>query len=165
MKTSIACMLAALIPAAMGCAGSKPEVRVPEAPVPVSAVPADFADTPMMISSSPVEPAPFNLEIGAAARRGEAWVGDPGEVALRISRTAEAPRVRLYRADNRVESPDSSTVTVIMDRLPDDAVAGVWTRYRMARSVDGSWRVAAARQAILAWRGEDTETYRGRPAP
>jgi hypothetical protein len=148
---------------AAGCAGSKPSMDAP--PPPVSAIPAGFSETPMMRSSANVEPATFNVEIGAAARRGEDWVRDPGLVALQVSKAAEAPRVRLYREDNRSESPDSSTVTVIMDRLLDDSIAGIWTQYRLARAEDGSWRVAGARQAYKAYRGGDTEVYRAKPTP
>ena len=119
----------------------------------------------MMRSSRSVEPATFNVEIGAAARRSEYWVRDPGLVALHVSKAAEAPLVRLYRQDNRRESPDSSTVTVIMDRLLDDSIAGIWTEYRMVREADGSWQVAGVRQAYKSYRGEDTEYYRDEPAP
>jgi hypothetical protein len=73
--------------------------------------------------------------------------------------------VRLYRADNQMEAPDSSTVTVIMERLPDDATYGIWTQYRLIRSEDGSWRVAGIKQAYKSRRGADTETYRAEPTP
>ena len=147
----------------IGCAGSKPSVKTPPPPVP--AIPAEFAEIPMMLSSESVEPATFNVEIGAAARRNEDWVRDPGLVALHLSKATDAPRVRLYRADNWTESPDSSTVTVIMERLPDDATYGIWTQYRLARMQDGSWRVAGVRQAYKGRRGADTETYRAEPTP
>ena len=149
--------------AAVGCAGSNPSVKTP--PPPVSAIPAEFSEIPMMRSSTSVEPATLNVEIGAAARRNEDWVRDPGLVALYVSKATEAPRVRLYRQDNRGESPDSSTVTVIMDQLLDDSIAGIWTQYRLVREENGSWRVAGVRQAYKAYRGGDTEYYRAEPAP
>lgn len=145
------------------CAGSKPSIKEPPKPVP--AIPAGFADVPMMLSSRSVDPTTMNVEIGAAARRNEEWVRDPSQVVLRLSKTGEAPRVRLHRLDNRVEAPDTSTVTVIMDRLLDDAIDGIWAQYTLARGTDGSWRVASLRQAIKARRGSDTETYRAEPAP
>jgi hypothetical protein len=153
----------ALVLAAAGCAGSKPAVQAPPAPYP--AIPAQFTETPMMLSSRSVDTATLNVEIGAAARRNEDWVEDPSLIAMHFAKAAAAPRVRLYRADNRSESPDSSTVTVIMDHLLDDSVNGVWTQYTMTRNADGSWRVAALRQATKAYRGPDTENYRAEPAP
>ncbi len=149
--------------AVVGCAASKPSVKTP--PPPVSAIPAEFAEIPMMRSSTNIEPAAFNVAIGAAAGRNEDWVRDPGLVALQLSKAADAPRVRLYRADNQMESPDSSTVTVIMERLPDDATYGIWTQYRLTRTQDGSWRVAGVRQAYKSRRGADTEFYRTEPTP
>ncbi len=163
MKPVVKVTVALVALGVAGCAGSKPAMNAP--PPPVSAIPAGFAEIPMMRSSTNVEPATFNVEIGAAARRGEGWVRDPGLVALWVSKATEAPRVRLYREDNRSEAPDSSTVTVIMDRLLDDSVAGIWTQYRLARAEDGSWRVARARQAYKAYRGGDTEFYRAEPTP
>lgn len=163
-STAKLCAVFVALTSVAGCAGSKPSVKEGPPP-PVSAIPAGFAETPMMRSSKSVEPATFNVEIGAAARRSESWVEDPGLVALYLSKAAEAPRVRLYRLDNRSEAPDSSTVTVIMDRLLDDSVSGIWTQYRLARAEDGSWRVAGVRQAYKAYRGEDTENYRAEPAP
>jgi hypothetical protein len=148
--------------ASVGCAGARPSVKTPP---PVSAIPAEFAEIPMMRSSTSAEPATFNVEIGAAVRRNEDWVRDPGLVALHLSKAADAPRVRLYRADNWMESADSSTVTVIMERLPDDATYGIWTQYRLIRTQDGSWRVAGVRQAFKSRRGPDTETYCVEPTP
>jgi hypothetical protein len=157
------CVAVVALSAAVGCAGSKPSVKTP--PRPVSAIPAEFAEIPMMLSSTSVEPAPMNVEIGAAVRRNEDWVRDPGLVALHLSKAADAPRVRLYRADNHMESPDSSTVTVILERLPDDSTYGIWTQYRLVRAEAGSWRVAGIRQAYKAYRGADTEFYRADPTP
>jgi hypothetical protein len=157
------CVAVVALTAAAGCAGSKPSVKIP--PRPVSAIPAEFAEIPMMLSSTSVEPTPFNVEIGAAAGRNEDWVRDPGLVALHLSKAADAPRVRLYRADNQMESPDSSTVTVIMERLPDDATYGIWTQYRLVRAEGGSWRVVGIKQAYKSRRGADTETYRADPTP
>jgi hypothetical protein len=162
-STAKLCVAVVALTVAVGCAGSKPSVKTP--PRPVSAVPAEFAEIPMMLSSESVEPAPFNVEIGAAVRRNEDWVRDPGLVALHLSKATDAPRVRLYRADNQMEAPDSSTVTVIMERLPDDATYGIWTQYRLIRSEDGSWRVAGIKQAYKSRRGADTETYRAEPTP
>jgi hypothetical protein len=155
-STAKLCVAVVALTVAVGCAGSKPSVKTP--PRPVSAVPAEFAEIPMMLSSESVEPAPFNVEIGAAVRRN-------GLVALHLSKATDAPRVRLYRADNQMEAPDSSTVTVIMERLPDDATYGIWTQYRLIRSEDGSWRVAGIKQAYKSRRGADTETYRAEPTP
>jgi hypothetical protein len=155
--------IAAAVLVVAGCAGGKPSVEGPKPPV--SAIPTGFSETPMMRSSKSVEPATFNLDLGAAARRGEDWVRDPAEVALRISKAGEAPRVRLYREDNRSEAPDSSTVTVIMDRLLDDSIAGIWTQYRLARTSDGSWRVASVLRAFKSYRGPDADLYRAEPTP
>ena len=163
MKSIAGLCVAVVAFAAVGCAGSKPSVKPP--PSPVSAIPAEFTEIPMMLSSASVAAATFNVEIGAAARRNEDWVRDPGLVALRLSKAADAPRVSLYRADNRMEAPDSSTVTVIMERLPDDATYGIWTRYRLTREDDGSWRVADVRQAFKSRRGTDLENYRAEPTP
>lgn len=163
MKSTAKLCVVVIAFAAAGCAGSKPSIKAPSPPV--SAIPAEFAEIPMMRSSESVEPAAFNVAIGAAANRNEDWVRDPGLVALHLSKAADAPRVRLYRADNRMESADSSTVTVIMERLADDATYGIWTQYRLVRAQGGSWRVASIKQAYKSRRGADTETYRAEPTP
>ena len=118
----------------------------------------------MMLSSRSVDPASMNVEIGAAARRNEEWVRDPSQVVLRLSPSDEGPRLRLYRLDNP-EAPDTSTVTVIMDRLFDDSIEGIWDQYTLARGTDGSWRVVALRAATKPRRGPDVENYRAEPAP
>ena len=163
MNSAAKLSVAVVALASVGCAGSKPSVNSP--PPAESAIPAEFAEIPMMRSSTSIEPATFNVEIGAAARRNEDWVRDPGLVALHVSKAASAPRVRLYRKDNRGESPDSSTVTVIMDRLVDDSIAGIWTQYQMVRDEDQTWHMTGVRQAYKSYRGEDTEYYRAEPAP
>ena len=90
---------------------------------------------------------------------------DPGLVVLHLAKAVDTPRLRLYRQDNHYEAPDSSTVTVLMEALPDDSIAGIWTEYRLTRMDDGSWRVIAVRRAYKAYRGEDTETYGAEPTP
>jgi hypothetical protein len=100
----------------------------------------------------------LNAAIAAAAAAGQAWVRDPIQIALHEANlppdaVAERTDFTLTWKGNSVENPTAGEVVTVEEGLKDDSVAGEWTRFRLARQPDGSWRLTALHVASRCGRG------------
>lgn len=122
---------------------------------------------PRVTSFEELEISPFNAEIERAVAGGEPWAREPMQLVLRLLGVSdEIPKEFTMSArGNRLEWPDSLSVTAVMDGLADDSVAGIWTQAELVRAADGTWRVWRWRQAYRCARVRQMDEYAGRPCP
>ena len=100
----------------------------------------------------------LNAAIAAAAEAHQAWAHDPIQIALHEANAlpaavAERSDFSLTWKGDDVENPTSGVLVTTEEGLKDDSVTAVWTRFRMTRQADGSWRVAAWHVAYRCARG------------
>jgi len=110
-------------------------------------------------SSRELETAWFNDHLESAAARGETWVLDAKEVALRFIDSPESPYLSVTCAGRPVEGPRRCEVTVVKGWLADDSVSAVWHRIDLEREGLSRWQLVGAQRAYLCQRGRQTQFY------
>ena len=114
-------------------------------------------------SSRPLSFAAFNKSLGDAAGKGKSWVHDPIRVVLEYMDSRGSRLVNIQREDESGEAADSTTVTIVEDGYLDDSVRGTWTRFKMVRVDDHTWRITDIQRAYRCWRGHHKDSYSAQP--
>ena len=126
---------------------------------------AGLLDLPVL-SSLPVDVAPMNARVRAAAAAGESWVREPLLVAVECLRTGDGIRGRvaaLVKSDDYAEMPSRSTVTVLQEGLLDDSVIAFRDELRLVRAANDVWEVESASRAFRCWRGRNGRSFSAEP--
>ena len=92
-----------------------------------------------------------------------ARTGSPVDVALSVPGTFEGSQQVILQANQGVESPSTSHVTVIRDGLLDDAVRTERWDIGLARTAAGSWEIREVRKSWRCWRGPATAGFAAQP--
>ena len=113
---------------------------------------------PPITSYRVLPPDGLNREIDRAVAAGEAWPRDPVLVGLHAF--SSSPEALEERSDLTVhwkgrpeEHPKSGELVIVEQDAKDDAEAGEWQRFEMARLPDHTWRVTTHYAATRCWRG------------
>jgi ABC-type amino acid transport substrate-binding protein len=93
-----------------------------------------------------------------AARSGSAV-----DVALSVVGAFEGSRQVIVQANEGVESPSASRVTVIRDGLLDDAVKTERWDIALARTTAGTWEITQITRAWRCRRGPETPGFAAHP--
>ena len=120
---------------------------------------------PGVESFRPVVYGGFNQRVAEAAAKGESWVHDPVLIGLEFMGSRGSPRVDIKRQDQDGEAARSTTVTIVEDGYLDDSVRGTWTRFKMTRLDDNTWRLVDVKRAFRCWRGHHQDSYSARLCP
>jgi len=110
-------------------------------------------------SSIELELAWFNERIDKAAARGETWILDPVETALRFIEAPSAPFTNVACARTPLESPRRAVVTIIRGNFADDSLRATWHRVELRRLDFGRWALTGARRAYLCGRGPQADFF------
>ncbi len=112
----------------------------------------------------------LNAEIAKAAAAGEAWPRDPVLVGLHAF--GSGPEALEERSDLTVhwkgrpeEHPRSGELVIVEQDAKDDAEAGEWQRFEMAKLPDHTWRVTTHYAATRCWRGPHAGSFTREPCP
>jgi heat shock protein HslJ len=129
----------------------------------ISGLAASKVETFLVESSSPIAFAEFNQRLSQEASEGKVWVQDPIRIALEFMGSRHEPRVNIQREDQGGEVAHSTTVTVVEDGYLDDSVRGTWTRFKMKRNDNRTWRIVDVQRAYRCWRGHHEDSYSAQP--
>jgi hypothetical protein len=106
----------------------------------------------------------LNAEIARAAAAGEAWPHDPVLVGLHAF--SSSPEALEERSDLTVhwkgrpeEHPKTGELVIVEQDPKDDAEAGEWQRFEMAKLPDRTWRVTTHYAATRCWRGPHAGSF------
>lgn len=120
---------------------------------------------PIIKSSRVLAVEPFQSRLATAQGEKQSWVSDPNMIILMLEGPeANAPFVQLTRVDDRSEDPRNSTVTILVDGIPDDQLAAMWTEFRLAH--DGErWRIVGVRRALRCRRSANPNSFQSELCP
>ena len=121
-------------------------VFAPESPPMSAGVPG----APPVASSDRLDPTRFDAVVDASASNGAGWVHDPLWVALLFVDEASTHRSAIVRDEGADDG--ATTVRLWFDGMQDDSIRAHWYEVRLQRDVDGVWRVASARRAVVCGR-------------
>ncbi|MEZ4397970.1 MAG: hypothetical protein R3C71_13765 [Candidatus Krumholzibacteriia bacterium] len=104
----------------------------------------------------------LNLRIESARAAREGWATQPESIVRTLlgERLWEAPQSRFDVERTPPESPNRARVTVLLEQLPDDSVAGLCRDYTLELDATGGWVIAELREAWRCRRGADPTHYR-----
>ena len=120
---------------------------------------------PGVESFRPVAYGGFNQRVAEASAKGESWVHDPVRIGLEFLGSRGSPRVDIKRQDQDGEAARLTTVIIVEDGYLDDSVRGTWTRFKMTRLDDNTWRLAEVQRAFRCWRGHHQDSYSAQLCP
>ncbi len=89
----------------------------------------------------------------------------PVDIALAVAGVFEGRRQLVAQANEGVESPTASRVTVLRDGLLDDAVRSERWDIDLVRTSAGHWEIKQVARAWRCRRGGQTARFSDRPCP
>jgi hypothetical protein len=116
--------------------------------------------TPPALTELPVdrtEPVPASAY--AEAARLAAGGATPVAIATAVTGRFEGRTQHIIQANEGVEAPTASRVTVLRDGLLDDSVRGDRWEIRLERTQAGAWRIAEVQRAWRCRRGEPLDRF------
>ncbi len=110
-------------------------------------------------SSIALDVDPINARIDDAGRRGDTWVSDPLQIALRCVGASQGRLASLCREYGPGEHAASATVRMAREGLLDDSLQSIWDELHFVLTEQGSWLVTEARRAYRCRRGSQTDHF------
>lgn len=109
----------------------------------------------------------LNLRIESARAASEGWTTQPASIVRTLlgERLWEAPQSRFDVERTPPGAPDRARITVLLEELPDDSVAGLCQEYTLEMDEAGGWVLVELREAWRCRRGADPAHYRAERCP
>lgn len=101
-----------------------------------------------------VAPAQY-ADASALASRG----GNPVDIALAVTGPFEGATLHIIQANQGVEAPSASRVTVLRDGLLDDSVRGDRWEVALERTAAGAWSIKEVTRSWRCRRGAQTASF------
>jgi len=109
----------------------------------------------------------LNARVEAARAAGEGWASQPASIVRTLlgEQLWQAPQSRFDLERTPPGQPNRARISVLLEQLPDDSVAGLCREYTLDKDATGDWVLVEVLEARRCRRGVDPAHYRAGVCP